>query len=355
MTRVRIKDIARLASVSTGTVDRVIHKRSGVSEVTRKRTQKIIEEYDYQPDIIAGALASGKEFRFLVCMPAVVNAHAFWKFPESGVKKALDEMGHFDVQVEYLRFDQHSILDFQEVIADINPEEYDGLLFAPVFSDVSSKFIDRWTNAGKPCILFNSKIEGGSQGGFIGQDAFQSGYLGGKLMSYGLPFGKDLLILNLSLRKDNYLHIIKRERGFRSFFEEHNDRINNLVTLNINDSDYAKIAGEIEKKMQEMNIAGLFVTNSRVHMAARFLAERGSLNIRLIGYDLISESIDYLKREYIDFLISQSPEEQAYMGLKQHFYHVVLKKELPGDLLMPIDILTKENIEYYLKFNKENE
>jgi LacI family transcriptional regulator len=355
MTRIRIKDIARLAKVSVGTVDRVIHNRSGVSDATRKHIQKIVEEYDYQPDIIAGALASGKEFRFLVCMPDVVNAHAFWKFPESGLRKGLEEMQHFDVQVEYLRFDQHSITDFEKVTADIDPKEYDGLLFAPVFSDVSSKFIDKWSEAGKPCILFNSKIEGGSQGGFIGQDAFQSGYLGGKLMSYGLPAGKDLLILNLSLRKDNYQHIIKRERGFRSFFEEHNDRINNLVTLDINGSDYEKVAGEIEKKMQEMNIAGLFVTNSRVHMAARFLAERGSLNIRLIGYDLISDSIEYLKREYIDFLISQSPKEQAYMGLKQLFYHVVLKKELPGDILMPIDILTKENIEHYLKFNKEHE
>ena len=30
--RIRIKDIARLADVSVGTVDRVIHGRSGVSE-----------------------------------------------------------------------------------------------------------------------------------------------------------------------------------------------------------------------------------------------------------------------------------------------------------------------------------
>ncbi len=54
------------------------------------------------------------------------------------------EAEFFDVQVEYLRFDQHSISDFQEVIADIDPEQYDGLLFAPVFSDVSSVFIDVW-------------------------------------------------------------------------------------------------------------------------------------------------------------------------------------------------------------------
>ena len=33
--RIRIKDIAQMAGVSVGTVDRVLHSRSGVSESSR--------------------------------------------------------------------------------------------------------------------------------------------------------------------------------------------------------------------------------------------------------------------------------------------------------------------------------
>ncbi|MEX0985897.1 MAG: LacI family DNA-binding transcriptional regulator [Bacteroidales bacterium] len=355
MSRIRIIDIARIANVSTGTVDRVLHNRDGVREATRKRIEKIIEEYDYQPDIIAGALASGRSYRMLVCMPDIVNAHAFWKFPELGVKRALAEIQHFDIRVDYLRFDQHSKEDFLKKTAGIDPKDYDGILFAPVFSDVSAEFIGNCRGAGVPCILFNSRIEGVEIDGFIGQDAFQSGFLGGKLMSYGLPPEKDLLIVNLSLRKDNYQHIIKRERGFRSYFEEHSDRVNNLVSVNINGGEYNRVATELEKKFTELNVAGIFVTNSRVHLVARYLAERGSMYVRLVGYDLIPKSIEYLQREYIDFLISQSPEEQAYLGLRQLFSMVVLKKQVPAAVLLPIDILTKENINYYLKFNKEYE
>ena len=40
--RIRIKDIARLADVSVGTVDRVIHGRSGVSEASKKRVEEIL-------------------------------------------------------------------------------------------------------------------------------------------------------------------------------------------------------------------------------------------------------------------------------------------------------------------------
>ena len=49
--RIRIKDIARLADVSVGTVDRVIHGRSGVSEASRKRVEEILKQLDYQPNM----------------------------------------------------------------------------------------------------------------------------------------------------------------------------------------------------------------------------------------------------------------------------------------------------------------
>ena len=44
MRKVRIKDIAEIANVSIGTVDRVIHKRDGVSDATRSRIENLLEE-----------------------------------------------------------------------------------------------------------------------------------------------------------------------------------------------------------------------------------------------------------------------------------------------------------------------
>ena len=61
MERVRIKDIAKMADVSVGTVDRVIHGRSGVSESSRKRVEEILKQLDYQPNMYASALTSHAE------------------------------------------------------------------------------------------------------------------------------------------------------------------------------------------------------------------------------------------------------------------------------------------------------
>ncbi len=43
-----IKELAKLADVSIGTVDRVLHNRKGVSPETKKRVLKIIEESGYK-------------------------------------------------------------------------------------------------------------------------------------------------------------------------------------------------------------------------------------------------------------------------------------------------------------------
>ncbi len=47
-----VKEDCRRANVSTATVDRVLHNRTGVSEKTKARINAIIKEMDYQPNIL---------------------------------------------------------------------------------------------------------------------------------------------------------------------------------------------------------------------------------------------------------------------------------------------------------------
>ncbi|MCR4939516.1 MAG: LacI family DNA-binding transcriptional regulator, partial [Treponemataceae bacterium] len=64
-----LSEIAAYANVSTGTVDRVLHNRKGVSEKTKKRIQEIIDRYGYQPNPIASQLKNKKVFVIGVLMP----------------------------------------------------------------------------------------------------------------------------------------------------------------------------------------------------------------------------------------------------------------------------------------------
>ena len=56
----RIKDIAREAGVSTATVSHVINNTKYVSDETREKVQRAIEEFNYHPNAHAQMLALGR-------------------------------------------------------------------------------------------------------------------------------------------------------------------------------------------------------------------------------------------------------------------------------------------------------
>jgi LacI family transcriptional regulator len=56
--RVTINDIAKLAGVSKTTVSHVINNTRFVEDVTKQRVQKAIEEYGYQPSLVARSLTT---------------------------------------------------------------------------------------------------------------------------------------------------------------------------------------------------------------------------------------------------------------------------------------------------------
>ena len=65
---IRIVDIAKMAGVSVGTVDRVIHNRGRVSEENKKKVQAILEMVHYQPNLMARSLASKKQYHFVAML-----------------------------------------------------------------------------------------------------------------------------------------------------------------------------------------------------------------------------------------------------------------------------------------------
>lgn len=344
---VRIKDIAKLAGVSSGTVDRVIHNRGEVSLETRKKVEAILEKADYHPDIVARALTSRKTYLFSVIMPVSADGKDFWRAPLPGIEKAFAEIERFNVKINHYLFDQFDRNSFAAKAFDILADHPDGIMFAPVFLDDSIRFIKECKLRQIPVALFNSNIEGAGASSYIGQDARQSGFLAGRLMQYGIKTTGDVLIINLAARKDNYNHIILRETGFRQYFEEHQESGIRLHTIDTNHASEEKLIMELDRSFSGLDVKGIFVSNSRVHKVADYLSLKGIKGILLIGYDLIPANVEALKSNVISFLISQRSAEQAYKAIITLFNLVVLKNKVESYQHMPIEIICKENIDFY--------
>ena len=71
--KVTRKDIAKMAGVSTATVSYVINGSNRVGEETRERVQRIIEEYNYRPDLIARAMSTRSTMQIALLVNDLFN------------------------------------------------------------------------------------------------------------------------------------------------------------------------------------------------------------------------------------------------------------------------------------------
>ena len=96
-----IKEIAKRAGVSIGTVDRVIHNRGKVAPEKKERILKIIEELDYQPNDAAQRLTLLKKrirFTFFVVDP---TEHPFFEDVLKGAKQKAAELAQYGIEVDF--------------------------------------------------------------------------------------------------------------------------------------------------------------------------------------------------------------------------------------------------------------
>src|SRR5688500_16375641 len=131
---VRIKDIARLAGVSKGTVDRVLHKRGRVSPESYQKVMKVLEEIDYKPNLIARTLSSSRNYRIIALLPNPTN-DAYWAQTREGIIQAESEWVHYSISIETLVFEQYSKESFKGKATEAFLQKPDGIVTAPIFYD----------------------------------------------------------------------------------------------------------------------------------------------------------------------------------------------------------------------------
>ena len=90
--KVTITDVARVAEVSIQTVSAVVNGKPGISEPTRKRVSRAIEQLHYRPNGIASSLRAQKSHTVGVVIPTITNPF----FPEfvRGAEDAANEKGY---------------------------------------------------------------------------------------------------------------------------------------------------------------------------------------------------------------------------------------------------------------------
>ncbi len=284
---------------------------------------------------------------FATLLPEPPSSDGYWNKPFIGVKRRIAELRQFGVQIQPYTFNQSNSKTFSreaEKILELNP---DGVVFAPFFKKESIHFINKLNENKIPFVFIDSDMKDQGQISYVGQDSYQSGLVSGKLLDLMMPEG-NILIIHFAKEMDNQNHLVLREKGFYNWFK--NNTIHKLFTTEVPDAEKDNWMEEVYEKIQKENIKGIFVTNSKVFYVGKLIERYKLSGMKVIGHDLVKENIEFLNKDIVQFLICQRPEEQGYNAINKLFMRVVEKREIAIKNYTSIDIVTKENVDYYKEF-----
>jgi LacI family transcriptional regulator len=346
---IRIKDIAQLAGVSVGTVDRVLHNRGRVSEEALKKVVAVLDQIDYKPNLIARTLGANKTYRIAALMPNP-DQDPYWASSKSGISQAEAEWLRYGVTVQPYFFNLYEKDSFKEVAEAVTKDNPDGILVAPIFYHETLPFFEQFRSHNIPYVLFNTNIPEVDPLSFIGQNLFQSGKLGAELMHLAQNGEAGMLaVLHINEDLGNSVHLAEKEKGFREYFQEKNHPGYEVRTLNLYSPNEPTFEKELSSLLNDPVLKGIFVSTSKAtYIVASYLEKHHREDIRLIGYDMLEENIRYMKKGIINFLINQNPKRQAFIGINHLVGYLILRKEAPANDLLPLEIISKENLDSYL-------
>lgn len=346
--KIRIKDIALRAGVSVGTVDRVLHERPNVSPKARMKVEKALAEMNYQPNMYASALAYNRSYTFWILIPTHEQV-AYWEEIEEGVKMGQETYRDFHIKtniVYYERFDERSFIEVAEQCLEAKP---DGVVIVPAELDLTRRFTDRMHDLGIPFVMLDSYMPDLRPLAFFGQDSFSSGYFAARMLM--LIAGEEEQIALLKLTKDGRV-ISKqqnnREVGFRHYMCDHFPHVR-IQTLELPSGgtrqQYDKLLTDFFNS--NPNIHHCITFGSKAHIMGEFLLRTNRRDVQIMGYDMVAKNAECLRQGSISFLIAQHAYQQGFSCIDALFKAIVLKKKVQLVNYMPIELLSKENVDFY--------
>lgn len=343
----RIKDIAELAGVSTGTVDRVIHNRGEVSADSRKKIEEVLININYWNPPGIQIKGGNKPVRILAILPQHTDGD-YWHAVKRGIEHMIYYSSDIEIKLNFLYYNQFNIYSCRETFDKALSLKSDAILIGPSFFDETLLFANQLFLKNIPYIYIDTAVENTKPLAFFGPHPFQTGIVQAKLLTTILDEGKDAVLFQPKRVGDKTsIQSLSRSYGFITYLKEHFPYIKvhtgqyNYENKKDNDMLLDHLFNEC------CNIGGAVVFDTKGFLIAEYFRKRHITNIKLIGFGTNKKNIDCLKNGSIDFLIAERPEYQGEAAMRTAIDYLLYNETGDIDNYTPIDILIKETIDFY--------
>lgn len=338
-----IKDIAKLAGVSRGTVDRVLHDRGRVDPEVEQRIRAIVRECNYQPSRAAQQLSMRRQ-KLKIGFLCRTDTNGFWSIVIRSAEQMERELSEYGITVEK-RFFDYCLPETQlEMIDELVAQEISALVIVPLDDPVIRRRLKELEAKGIVIVLLQSEVSGFSPFCYIGSDYYVGGRTAAGLLhnfTAGRPASKILLLGGSPYLSSHRL----RRSGFLDELKSYNDPWELVESDDITtDPEYAYHQARLLLEAHPDATAVYTVPNNAAAVS-RAIRDTGRIGrITHIGFGMTDATRPCILDGSLSAIIGHRAEEQGKLPFSILLDHFV-SGQAPEQrrILMLNDIFIKQN------------
>lgn len=339
-----IKEIARLAGVSRGTVDRVLNNRGAVNAKTAQKVREIAAAVNYSPNLAGKTLAvKKKQLKFGYILFSSTASNPFFLDVVRGIESCAAELQEFGVTVEirYAAIDNPALQ--VRLIDELLEEGIDGLAITPINHPTVAQRLKKLTATGFPVVTANSDIPDSGRIAYVGSNYYKSGETAAGLMSLvcggranvGVIIGSPWVLCHS-----------ERVAGFTDNLAKNHHGIHIVDTVVNNDDDLESFSRTRKMLKAHPEIDALYLAAAGVQGACRAVVDLGLKGtIKIVSYDTTAPTRQLVREGAIVATIAQQPFTQGAkpLDILMDYLGMDIKPE-QDCFYTKIEIKIKENI-----------
>ncbi len=335
-----IKEIAALAGVSRGTVDRVLNHRGSVNPATAKKIEKIARELEYRPNV-AGLVLAAQKKRLKLGVILFSPENPFYVDVLAGVNEKAEELAGYNCTV-LVRQISYSVEEQLSAIDDLLAEEVSGIALAPQNDDRIRRRINELYSQGIPVVTLNTDIENSRRIAYVGSNYTKSGATAAGLLQL-MTHGQ--VNVGIVTGSSNILCHTERIAGFTETLKPCGDSIRITEIIEVHDDEIESYEKTTKLLKAHPEINALYFTAGGVYGGCRSVKALGrQKEMRIVAYDMVPTTRELMKKGTIAAVICQQPKLQGSKPLALLFTYLTTG-QLPEREYnyVAVDIRIREN------------
>ena len=338
-----IKEIADLAGVSRGTVDRVLNKRGSVNPQTAQKIMEIVHALDYKPNR-AGLVLAAQKKNLKLGVILFGEGNPFFDEVTAGVHQKEEDLAWYNCTVQIKRVNVDTLEQLQ-AIDEFVKEGINGIAISPTNDPRLARRIDELFEQGIPVVALNTDIKNCKRIAFVGSNYYQSGATAAGLMR--LMAKNESTKIGIVTGSEEILCHTERIAGFTNAIQSY-PNIDIVATITNDDDDFVSYDRTTQLLKEHPEINALFFAAAGVYGGCRAaLAMCGQKkDMTIITFDKVATTKEMVAKDVISATICQEPLVQGSKPLDILFSYLAT-----GDLpkseynYTAVDIRIKENMD----------